>query len=286
MPFYPRERGIILTALAKNGAVNAPLLSSPSQSWVPDPKIYKSSVELLFSSCSADFPLPLLSLNFYLCGREGDIFTMYFGLHQLSLCAWDVCLTITNQAVMNHTVFPCFVQTPQNVGQTLYKHYSRYSNLKFLTYLVFGHPNWIFLLFLNFVYYPWVPIVHGARRDYSWNNNVKCKVMFTLHRTDFRTARKSHPISYEHLSENVTLHFRDRRSTASLRYRNQAEITVPMSALSSMVFVPAHVWTQPKTLQNPFLALKSIKAQRTKRQIIIQQFFLSLFVVLLLTKMT
>ena len=32
VPFYPRERGIILTALAKNGGVNAPLLSSPSQS--------------------------------------------------------------------------------------------------------------------------------------------------------------------------------------------------------------------------------------------------------------
>ena len=104
MPFYPRERGIILTALAKNGAVNAPLLSSPSQSWVPDPKIYKSSVELLFSSCSADFPLPLLSLNFYLCGREGDIFTMYFGLHQLSLCAWDVCLTkISSQTKLSWT---------------------------------------------------------------------------------------------------------------------------------------------------------------------------------------
>ena len=27
---------------------------------------------------------------------------------------------IANQAVMNHTVFPCIVQTPQNVGQTLY----------------------------------------------------------------------------------------------------------------------------------------------------------------------
>lgn len=42
--------------------------------------------ELLFSSCSTDFSVPLVSLNFYLCEREGDIFTTYFGLHQLSLC--------------------------------------------------------------------------------------------------------------------------------------------------------------------------------------------------------
>ena len=36
------------------------------------------AVELLFSSCSTDFPLPLVSLYFYLCEREGDIFYHVF----------------------------------------------------------------------------------------------------------------------------------------------------------------------------------------------------------------
>ena len=44
------------------------------------------AVELLFSSCSTDFPLPLVSLYFYLCEREGDLFVTYFGLTQLSFC--------------------------------------------------------------------------------------------------------------------------------------------------------------------------------------------------------
>ena len=104
---------------------------------------------------------------------------------------------IGNQALMNHTV----LFKLHKMSGKLCTSNSRSTNMKFLTYLVFGHPNWIFLLLLNFVYYPWVPIVHGARRDYSWNNNVKCKVMFTLYRTDFRTATKSHPVSYEHLSD-------------------------------------------------------------------------------------
>ena len=36
--------------------------------------------ELLFSSCSTDFSLPLVPLNFYLCEREGDIFYHVFWL--------------------------------------------------------------------------------------------------------------------------------------------------------------------------------------------------------------
>ena len=44
------------------------------------------AVELLFSYCSTDFPLPLVSLYFYLREREGDIFTTYFGSTQLSFC--------------------------------------------------------------------------------------------------------------------------------------------------------------------------------------------------------
>ena len=73
---------------------------------------------------------------------------------------------VGNQAVMNHTVFPCFVQIPQMTDKDGTSN-SRYTNMKFMTYFVFGHPNWIFLLFLDFVYYPCVPIVHGTRRDYS-----------------------------------------------------------------------------------------------------------------------
>ena len=158
------------------------------------------AVELLFSYCSADFPLPLVSLYFYWCGREGDIFTTYFGLHQLSLCVWDVCLTkILSQTKLSWTILSFHVLF--KLHKMSDKHCtsnSRSTNMKFLTYLVFGHPNWIFLLFLNFVYYPWVPIVQGARRDYSWNNNVECKAVFTLYQIDFRTATRSHPVPYEH----------------------------------------------------------------------------------------
>ena len=52
--------------------------------------------------------------------------------------------------------------------------------------------------------------------------------LFTLHWIAFRgfiAAAKSHPVKYQLLSD-VTLHLRDRRGTASLRYRNRVELIV------------------------------------------------------------
>ena len=84
MPFYSGECGIILTVFAKNRGMNA-IHVIPE---LPILRFTSLAVELLFSYCSTDFSLPLVSLYFYLCGRQGDIFTKYFGLHQLSLCVF------------------------------------------------------------------------------------------------------------------------------------------------------------------------------------------------------
>ena len=56
------------------------------------------------------------------------------------------------------------------------------------------------------------------------------KAMFTLYRIAFRADTN------EHLSD-MTLHFRDRRGQALLRYRNRAEITVLMCKQK-----PSPVW--------------------------------------------
>ena len=186
--------------------------------------MYKSSsgitVQFLFNRLSSSFGISL----FLFVWEGGWSFCYVFWLNPTFILCMR-CMSyvnfIGNQARVNHTFFPCFVQTPQNVGQTLYIKFALHKvNMKFLTYLVFGHPHWIFLLFLNFVYYPWVPIVHGPRRDYSWNNNVKFKVMFTLYQIDFRTARKSHPVSYEHLSDMwiSTIRYDFRAGAKALQY--------------------------------------------------------------------
>ena len=204
MPFYPRERGIILTVFAKNGGVNAPLSSSLSHSWAPDPKIYKSSsgitVQFLFNRLSSSFGISL-----FLFVWEGGwyflprilAYTNFHFVHEMCLTKISSETKLSWTKLSFHVLFQLHKMSDKHCTSN-----SRSTNMKFLTYLVFGHPNRIFLLFLNFVYYPWVPIVHGARRDYSWNNNVKFKVVFrTLYQIDFRTATKSHPVLYEHLSD-------------------------------------------------------------------------------------
>lgn len=53
-----------------------------------------------------------IGISFYLCGREGDIFTTYFGLHQLSPCVWDVCLTkISSETKLSWTILFCSSST-------------------------------------------------------------------------------------------------------------------------------------------------------------------------------
>ena len=124
MPFYPRERGIVLPVFAKNGGVNAPLLSSPSHSWSPDPKIYKSSAELLFSYCSIDFSLPSVSLLICVGGRV--IFLPSILAYTNFHFVYEMCLTkISSETELSEPNCPsmfCWNSTKcrTNIVQTLF----------------------------------------------------------------------------------------------------------------------------------------------------------------------
>ena len=79
-------------------------------------------------------------------------------------------------------------------------------------------------------------LVHPHFRLSQW-----VPVLFPAHSLQLLSEYLQYTCGTE-LIRYVTLHFRDRRGGASLRYRNHAEITVLMcekEALSGMISVPA-----------------------------------------------